>query len=783
MQFDATEEDLQVWLAEADENLEYLQNDVINLEKDYTDTELVGRIFRAAHTLKGSSAMIGHHRMAELTHAMESVLGTVRDGKLVPTSAVVDVLLQGVDGLQALREEVVTKEERTDVDLSGTVEALLKIVQDAGGTMARMPGSGGGQEAVAASPPEPDAGSQVAGGSSAPSAQHPALELDADEKEAIKATIDAGMGVFLVEIAFQPDSEWLAVRAFQVLNDVSGIGELLKSNPTSEDVEAEKLGPSMALVLAGGDAAKIEETVKSVEDVASVTVTPYTAEMLAEQSSAGSQEPELPAGPPPAAEGTAAPPPAEAQLPVPAASAAVERSQSTPPAGEVVRRPTRVAQNVRVDVERLDNLMNLVGELVIDRNRLQQVGQQLESELGAHDVVDALNEAAQHVGRITDELQEEVMRVRMQPVESVFNKFPRLVRDLAGKLDKKVDFVVEGKETELDRSVIEKIDDPIIHLLRNAIDHGLEPPDERRAAGKPEVGQIKLSAWHEENHIVIAVQDDGRGMDPAKLKASAVAKKIITQEVADRMDDRAAVELIFAPGFSTAAKTTEVSGRGVGMDIVRANIEKLSGFVTIESAVGRGTRFLVKLPLTLAIIRALLVGLGGQKFAIPMATVMETLRFNAQDIRTVKMQEAIQLRGRILPLVSLRELLRLPAHLYPAPEAGSPPNEPFNMNADGDGNGSAANGGGDGMDGLAGMERLPREHKRFVVAVRVGDRQMGLQVDSLIGETEIVIKPLSRFLGDVRGIAGVTILGDGQVAIICDVPSLINRVVQEQLLA
>jgi two-component system chemotaxis sensor kinase CheA len=271
-------------------------------------------------------------------------------------------------------------------------------------------------------------------------------------------------------------------------------------------------------------------------------------------------------------------------------------------------------------------------------------------------------------------------------------------------------------------------------------------------------------------------------MDPAKLKASAVRKGIITQEVAERMDDRAAVELIFAAGFSTAAKTTDVSGRGVGMDIVRANIEKLSGFVTIETAVGRGTRFLVKLPLTLAIIRALLVGLGGQKFAIPMSTVVETLRFDSQDIRTVKMHEAIQLRGRILPLVSLRELLRMPRLLYPGPEPVS--TNGMNGAAGNGANGSGANGHSEALDDETLVPESPsRAHKMFVVAVRVGDRQMGLQVDSLIGETEIVIKPLSRFLGDVRGIAGVTILGDGQVAIICDIPSLVNRVAQEQLLA
>ncbi|HEX6513796.1 MAG TPA: chemotaxis protein CheA, partial [Chloroflexota bacterium] len=712
MQFDATEDDLKVWLAEADEQIELLQNDVIRLEKDYSDDSLVQGIFRAAHTLKGSSAMIGHTRMAELTHAMESVFGMVREGKLTPTTEIVDSLLAGVDGLNALREEVVTKQQ-SDVDLAPSVAALHHIVEQGGGKMARMPG----QTAESPRPASPTAVGE----------EQPLLArfaLEPDEVEAIKATLESG-AVWLLEVDFQPDSEWLAVRAFQALNDLSNVGEVLKSSPTAEDVEAEKVGPKLLMVIAGEPSAadEITKTAAAIDDVVKTELTLYTPEALAPQAA----QPE---------------PPKEL---VPAAPQAPVPSQTQPPAEPRAAAAPRVVQNVRVDVERLDNLMNLVGELVIDRNRLQQLALQMEAELGVHDTIDGLNEASQHVGRITDELQEEVMRIRMQPIESVFNKFPRLVRDLANNLGKKVDFVVEGKETELDRSVIEKIDDPIIHLLRNAIDHGLEMPDDRRAAGKSETGTIKLSAWHEENHIVIAVQDDGRGMDPAKLKASAVNKKIITQDVADRMDDRAAVELIFAPGFSTAAQTTAVSGRGVGMDIVRANIEKLSGFVTIETAVGRGTRFLVKLPLTLAIIRALLVGLGGQKFAIPMATVMETLRFDSSAVRTIKMHEAIQLRGRILPLVSLRELLRLPPLLYPAPETQPAEHGSGNGSGNGDGPSDVAD---DTIDVMADMGARPRRHKMFVVAVRVGDRQLGLQVDSLVGETEIVIKPLSRFLGE-----------------------------------
>src|SRR5581483_10142214 len=671
----------------------------------------------------------------------------------------VDVILQGVDGLNAFRQEVVTKEQ-SDVDLTDTVNALHHIVEEVGGTFARMPGQPA--PAAAEGPAAAPSAAPAVAGDGGILARLPLLD---DEREAIKATVEAGIPVWLVEVNFKPDSEWLAVRSFQVLTDLSNIAELLKSQPTAEEVEAEKVNVQLMAVVAGSDADKIAQTVNSVEDVALSRVDAYLAAAFAQA---------------PAAEAAKDLVPAASQAPVPESPKQLEPSATKTPVEVAARPPEKMAQNVRVDVERLDNLMNLVGELVIDRNRLQQIALQLETDLGVHDAIDALNEAAQHVGRITDELQEEVMRIRMQPIESVFNKFPRLVRDLARKLGKSVDFVIEGKETELDRSVIEKIDDPIIHLLRNAVDHGLEMPDERRAAGKSETGLIKLSAWHEENHIVIAVQDDGHGIDPEKLKASAVRKGIITQEVADRMDDRAAVELIFAAGFSTAAKTTDVSGKGVGMDIVRANIEKLSGFVTIETAVGRGTRFLVKLPLTLAIIRALLVGLGGQKFAIPMATVMETLRFDAQDVRTVKTHEAIQLRGRILPLVSLRELLHLPPLLYPALPEPPPAN-----GADGDeGSGNGYDFGDSSSDFTMGtFEHRSRRHKMFVVAVRVGDRQMGLQVDSLIGETEIVIKPLSRFLGEVRGIAGVTILGDGQVAIIVDIPSLVNRVMQEQLLA
>ncbi|MDE3078133.1 MAG: chemotaxis protein CheA, partial [Chloroflexota bacterium] len=387
--------------------------------------------------------------------------------------------------------------------------------------------------------------------------------------------------------------------------------------------------------------------------------------------------------------------------------------------GLAAQKIEKLTQSVRVDVERLDKLMNLVGELVIDRNRLQQIGLSLRDRHPDDDTMDDLTEAARHMGHITDDLQAEVMRIRMLPIENVFNKFPRMVRGLAQKLDKKVEFVIEGQETELDRSVLEKIDDPIIHLLRNAIDHGLEPPAERTAAGKANTGLIKLSARQEENHIVIAVQDDGRGIDPERVKAAAVRKGIVSQDVADRMDDRSATELVFAPGFSTAAATTDLSGRGVGMDIVRTNIEKLSGTVSIESAVGQGTTFVVKLPLTLAIIRALLVTAGGRKFAFPMTAVVETIRVNSSRLEKLGSYPAIRLRGKVLPVAPLRQLL--------SPGAGWARQ----------------------VDQASNVRDLqPRRNGRCVVAVQAGDRQLAVEVDSFIGQTDIVIKPLSEYLGD-----------------------------------
>jgi two-component system chemotaxis sensor kinase CheA len=391
----------------------------------------------------------------------------------------------------------------------------------------------------------------------------------------------------------------------------------------------------------------------------------------------------------------------------------------------------RVTQTVRVDVQRLENLMNLVGELVIDRTRLAEVGNGLKARLGNEELLETLEEVSLHIGRITSDLQEEIMKARMFPIDQVFNRFPRMVRDLARKAGKEIDFIIEGRETELDRTVIEEIGDPLIHLLRNAIDHGIEEPAARLKAGKPRHGTVRLRAFHQENQIVITVEDDGAGMDPEKIKARAVARGLISREAAARLGPREALDLIFLPGLSTSDKVTDVSGRGVGMDIVRNHLEKINGTIDIRTTPGRGTCFTIKLPLTLAINRSLLVQAGGRVYAFPLANVVEIISITPDDIQYVHRQQVVVVRGRVLPLIYLGQAL-----------------------------------------GVAGA--VPAGENYAVVIVGLAEKQIGFIVDNLIGEQEIVIKSLGNFIGKIPGIAGATIMGDGSVALILDVRSLVN---------
>lgn len=403
--------------------------------------------------------------------------------------------------------------------------------------------------------------------------------------------------------------------------------------------------------------------------------------------------------------------------------------------------PKKAIKTVRVDVEKLNTLMNLVGELVIERTRLERFVNVFESKFGSEDIAEDILEISSHLGKVTTDLQDEIMKARMLPVAQVFNRFPRMVRDIAHKLGKEIDFIIEGKETELDRNVIEVIGDPLIHLLRNSIDHGIEDARERQRLGKPAQGHLKLKASYSEGHIVINVEDDGRGIDMQKLKSKALQRGLITQEHYDRMSDREAQELIFAPGFSTVEEdhVSDISGRGVGMDIVRTQIENINGLVDYYAVPGQGTRFSIKLPLTLAITRALMVECSSKTYAFPLTYVVETLYVNRSEIKTIRHSEVIIIRGQVCPIKRLGDIF----------------NHKTSKNDD---------------------------SKVYLVVVGSGDRKLGVIVDELIGEQEIVIKSLGSYLGQVEGLAGAAILGDGKVSLIVDVRSLVRSAGSEEAL-
>jgi len=397
---------------------------------------------------------------------------------------------------------------------------------------------------------------------------------------------------------------------------------------------------------------------------------------------------------------------------------------------------------VRIDVERLDRLMNTIGELVIDRTRILQIGKMLESRYKEDDLVHALGETSSHVVKVVDDLQEEIMKARMLPIGTVFSGFPRMVRDLAQKMGKKVDFSISGQETEIDRTVIERIRDPLVHMLRNSVDHGMETPEQRRAAGKPESGSIRLAAFQEHGYIVITVEDDGRGIDAKKVRQSAIKKGILTAEAAARLTESESLDLIFLPGFSTAEKTTDVSGRGVGMDIVKTNIESINGFVNLETEVGQGTKFILRLPLTLATIQALLFRVGQTIYAVPLVYVLEAVKAEPAEISSIQGKEVIRVRDAIVPLLRLRAAFLKDAQESVVDNESRP--------------------------------ATPVQTASQVVVVRLGERFVGLAVDALMELQEVMVKSLGNYLGQVKGVAGVSILGDGQVVLILDVPTLIN---------
>ncbi|MCC6174135.1 MAG: chemotaxis protein CheA [Chloroflexi bacterium] len=680
LRLDATPEELPLFVAETDELLLALDEQLIRLEHDGPRPELLQEVFRAAHTIKGSSAAIGHLRMAKLTHAMESLLDKLRHGEIEITPPRTERLFESLDMLKLLAAEVESR-EMTDLDVDGLVAKLDIVAQtgdSAGGVRAGRP-------------------------------------VESIRPSSIEPIPDGATHHVLVKIEA---ADWAAVRALQTLLAIEEIGELLVSRPTRAEIERQQVNERLeAFVQTERTVDEIRETLEAVPEISLLSLAEVDA--MAESADATT---------------------AERRVSAISGVTAASGEHADAGANGVAKRGNARAggATVRIDVERLDRLLNLVGELVIDRTRMLGLGRALQDQFGEHHLFSEISETTFHLGRITDELQSEVMKSRMLPIGTVFSRFPRVVRDLSTRQQKKVELVIEGQETELDRSVIEEIGDPLVHLLRNAVDHGIEPPADRLTAGKPEVATVRLTAEHVENSIVIAVEDDGRGIDAAKIRAKALERGVITSEAAARMSDAEAVDLVFAPGFSTAAVVTDVSGRGVGMDIVRTNVERLGGTVEVHTRPGQGSRFMLRLPLTLAIVQALLVRVGGGIYALPLSSVTETLRVPLADVQRLQQQEAILLRGRVLPVVRLTSLFRCDSEIE-----------------------------GSAKDVL-------------VVAVKVGERQVGLAVDRLLGEQEVVIKSLGDLIGDVPGISSAAILGDGSVALIVDVPMLVQRLATDR---
>lgn len=712
------QEYLGLFLDESRENLQALNASILDLEREPDDPiEALNTIFRVAHSLKGMSATMGFERMAGLTHRMEEVLSKLRDGHAPVTTDVTDVLFACLDTLEGMVNDIGEGGDGA-ADTTPLMDRLAAILS--GEALA------GAQTAATAAPPAPPAEAtaavEEAAEAPAETAEGEAAPQGLSQYEAmvIAEAAERGMTVRRLHVTLEENCMLRAARAYMVVQEVESIGELIKSEPSTEDLEREAFEHEFTIWLASEkDDADIVAAVTSVSEVATCVVSAIEA------PPADAPAAEAPAEPAPAAE---APAPVAEEAPAPEAPKSeapkAEAKPAAAPAGDGGAKKAKAAQTVRVGTDRLDSLMNLMGEMVIHRTRLWQLS-------ADHDLAD-LRGAVEEMTRVTNDLQSLIMQVRMMPVEAVFMRFPRMVRDLANTLGKQLELIITGEDTELDRTVIDELGDPLVHMLRNAVDHGLEPPDERVAAGKDPVGTVRLTARHEGNSVVIEVSEDGRGLDPEGLRNAVVKKGLMTRDEVDSLSDREAQELIFLPGFSTAAVTTDVSGRGVGMDAVRAKINGLNGSVEIISEVGKGSRFVIRLPLTLAIIQALLVKGAGEVYALPLEAIEETVVIDRTDTRPVDGVECMVLRDHIVPLVSLRERL-----------------------------------------GLYGMEE--EGDKYSVVVVRTGTARLGVVVDQLVGQQDIVIKHLPEYLGDVRGVAGATILGDGSVALIVDVGALGDR--------
>ena len=690
---DSMQEIVNDFIQEALELLDSLNENFIELEKNPEDKEILNTIFRAAHTVKGSAGFLGFQNIVELAHSAENILNKLRQGEITLTSEMTDYLLKTMD---VLRSMIVTVSEtgsegEPPEGNTGLIKKLNELSEGIGGGSEKKTSAEISNSNTAIAAPETQ-------DKEVPNA----AVADAD-KEKTK-TVDSADKM--------PDSGKKKPRS---LGDI-----LLEDNLISKE-ELEEIYKEKE------EEEHTAEKVTAVPEVSAEEIPHPSASAKAFQSAeekqvSGKPAEEIKSNPVPQKPVSAAA--AKPAFAVPTASPAAEIKETT----------------IRVDIERLDNVMNLVGELVLARNRLFNISSKLEIKYADDDLSSALAQVVAGLNLVTTDLQLAVMKTRMQPVKKVFSKFPRMVRDLSRELGKDIELLISGEETELDKSVIEEIGDPLVHLIRNSVDHGVEDKETRKLNGKPERGTIRLGAEHEGNYIIISVIDDGKGMDPAIIKRKAVEKGVIDEKTAASLSDKDALNLIFAPGFSTKDKATEISGRGVGMDVVKTNIQKLNGIIEINSVPGQGSTIILKLPLTVAIIQTLIVGIGDEVFAIPLNSVVETLRIKESTIQTIDKHEVINLRKSVLSLLRLGE------------EFGVSESAVSSVNA------------------------KSSDREIYVVVVALAEKKIGIVVDDLFGQEEVVIKSLGDYQLGYKGISGATITGDGKVVLIIDVASMIDAV-------
>ncbi|WQW74715.1 chemotaxis histidine kinase/response regulator CheAY2 [Helicobacter pylori] len=643
---DDLQEIMEDFLIEAFEMNEQLDQDLVELEHNPEDLDLLNRIFRVAHTIKGSSSFLNLNILTHLTHNMEDVLNRARKGEIKITPDIMDVVLRSIDLMKTLLVTIRDTGSDTNNGKENEIEEAVKQLQAI--TSQNLEGT---KETSGTKETQKEEAKEEVKANKTPTAENPASDNP---------------------LADEPDLDY--------------------ANMSAEEVEAE-----------------IERLLNKRQEA--------DKERRAQKKQEAKQE-VTPTKEPPKTETPKAP-----KTETKAKAKADTEENKAPSIG--------VEQTVRVDVRRLDHLMNLIGELVLGKNRLIRIYSDVEERYDGEKFLEELNQVVSSISAVTTDLQLAVMKTRMQPVGKVFNKFPRMVRDLSRELGKSIELIIEGEETELDKSIVEEIGDPLIHIIRNSCDHGIEPLEERRRLNKPETGKVQLSAYNEGNHIVIKISDDGKGLDPVMLKEKAVEKGVISERDAEGMSDREAFNLIFKPGFSTAKVVSNVSGRGVGMDVVKTNIEKLNGIIEIDSEVGVGTTQKLKIPLTLAIIQALLVGVQEEYYAIPLSSVLETVRISQDEIYTVDGKSVLRLRDEVLSLVRLSDIFKVDAILE--------------SNSD-----------------------------VYVVIIGLADQKIGVIVDYLIGQEEVVIKSLGYYLKNTRGIAGATVRGDGKITLIVDVGAMMD---------